>query len=1110
MGGKPMTPTPAEIQAIIARARTAEGQYNVNQGLIRVHTDQLPKLGAGYYWNQVDDPEFGAVLAPSKTPYSGLVTVSPNQIRDAFDVTERNKVVISSGAFLAGAGPTVAPGSGEYYRAFGAPEDFIRKVNSPEYKAQYASAAGASGAGPEQMARAKAASEAATQAERAGYSASESEKSQRIAIRNVTDEQAEVKAQQKEAAVQAARPPEVIKAPEVKAQSGDVVESDQAAVDFEAKHIKMADNKYLLISDWNQIPENYQHIGLTDGADAMNAAIESDNQAKTDALKKLEPYKTMRGEYPKGGAPFESYDTAPYDIREARSNGVDRETLNTAFGQKVVDKALESRPVTLTDAIDRFPGRPSQSDFVAQYYKDKGWGEAPTRGTVRNDQAVARLNEAENTYLRKYPPPQLSDFQAAALFDAGIDETVFGSTDTRTMTEGQRKSLTGYDSTIKQATLDYLAKYGVGPIVQQSVQNVIDAFTGYKTLTNPDAPTYAKVIVGALDLLIIATIVGRPVGAAASKVLSRVFSDETLGAIKSSPSVRAFGRVVTSESGEVSLNPFSKAGKEAFQRALVEKAAANEAAYKAGAERAIQQTEKMATGAKASSTVKTDVLPMTRAEDAAHWNEVYKQINADFKRLRTEKPPAPRPSQTYVSSSEDALRQPHRTPSEVRAAQIEASARETARINARDAAQSLVNQARMNEARYIAAATIAIQRMRDMLPNKAIQEAAKLDAGVLNAAISQSPETLAKAYTKADPATQAKIDTKLSAAVSDALAQGNATKAAALAKADTHSEAATRAIASTKSSTKAEVKGATKTETQGQTQGQTKAEAATKAIAATHALSQTKPQTKLVQTTKPFTGIQPATRQPPKPPVKPPPEKEQPPERGKRSPKRPRGKSTPAETEALIARAERDGAVTWKQGKFHGKPMYKLWVYPYGQKDFTTIDHVPKGANLVSGKGSAAKTAKVLIGKAPDSPKTVDIGAFLTTVSPADRTGKKIRLSFRPDPSNKPRQVESYHPVPQKPLETHRSASAGQIRLVKVHDDGDKTVRINNTLHVLTTDGKLFKEVRRPVRIVQPHSPARPRQGPQYSARKVGRQIYTNIGGHTAVSRHRIGQRRRR
>ena len=47
---------------------------------------------------------------------------------------------------------------------------------------------------------------------------------------------------------------------------------------FEAKHIKLADDKWVAIKDWNEIPEKYQSIGIRKGFDAMLSTIETDRK----------------------------------------------------------------------------------------------------------------------------------------------------------------------------------------------------------------------------------------------------------------------------------------------------------------------------------------------------------------------------------------------------------------------------------------------------------------------------------------------------------------------------------------------------------------------------------------------------------------------------------------------------------------------------------------------------------------------------------------------------------------------------------------------------------------------------------------------------------------
>lgn len=48
--------------------------------------------------------------------------------------------------------------------------------------------------------------------------------------------------------------------------------------DFEKNHIRLPDGNWIAIVDWNELPEKYQTIGLHQGFDAMDKAMESDRQ----------------------------------------------------------------------------------------------------------------------------------------------------------------------------------------------------------------------------------------------------------------------------------------------------------------------------------------------------------------------------------------------------------------------------------------------------------------------------------------------------------------------------------------------------------------------------------------------------------------------------------------------------------------------------------------------------------------------------------------------------------------------------------------------------------------------------------------------------------------
>ncbi len=75
-----------------------------------------------------------------------------------------------------------------------------------------------------------------------------------------------------------------------------------------------------------------------------------------------------------------------------------------------------------------------------------------------------------------------------------------------------------------------------------------------------------------------------------------------------------------------------------------------------------------------------------------------------------------------------------------------------------------------------------------------------------------------------------------------------------------------------------------------------------------------------------------------------------------------------------------------------------------------------------------------------------------------------------------------------------------QVQIIKQHDDGDLTIKQGKDTFVVTTDRRLFREVK------PPHG----RQLRSLPARliKSRRIIHTRIGTHTALSRHYLRHRR--
>ncbi len=1024
---------------------------------------RLPPLAPGYYWHPStmggDDNQ--ATVEINTIPTRPDERFEDFQIRYAHNIANQFRQGINQGSPT---GYSIAPGTNpDMLRAFGAPEDFVQRVQSPEYRSQRQTSQPSNE--PLRAAQYRVSSEEAI-ARELGRPRAELQYA-REELERLTAKPLAVKPPAT-ATIEVA-PPSIVSDKQV----GDGVNRGNM--------IDLGGGELISRDDWKDIPEKYQLIGLTRGAKAMNEAIEQDNASLKAAINSLRPFsRPVTGEKVEASRGVGFSPIAPdteYDIVAARKGGVDRGTLNLAFGQDAVDKALESHAISLTDAVDPIPDRPSESDFVASYFQGKGWGEPPSsRGTVRNTEEVGRLTEAQDAYLRKYPVPSLQEYQAAALYDAGVDESVFGSTSTRTATEGELRSISAYGPTLRKATDDYVAKYGVSPIIQQSAQNVLDAATGYKTITDPNAPAWARVGTVVLDLLIIESLLGRPLTSAATKAVKQSFSAETRREIFDYMSaVRQRAAIVAAdERGYVSLNPFEQGGKEAF--IPTPKGGTQPAKIVPQKPPTVMPTTREEAAAladlRASGMTDEQIANLTRQANRVRLQSVYDQINADLERARSGTPKEITPpkiiqstpketltvktstSTDYASLSEqkawlnkvnrqkqsedmrwleqfkknnldwrEQLKREVASPDFAQKRQVWQNLirQEVAKIGP-ESPSKLVAQAHANEARYNAGAAAAITQIKRMSdPNKALIHAANLDSGTLHAVITQAPATFTRAYSKADAITQAQINTKVSGALNPALQNNNAAKAHTLAQAETRAEAAAKALAMVQPQTRGATLAKSATKTEGQTKGSTLAKATTQAKVGTQAKADTN--IRPADATKPAQGIRSQPGTPTARATKSPVPTKPPPERGSKPPLITRAKKKAEQEKALIERASQDGALTWKQGKLNGKPMYKLWVYPYDPKDdMITVDHIPKGAHLVNGRFSAYQTAKVLRGKAPAEAKTADIGAFLATVSPTDRTRRKIRLSFTPDPTNK-----GHRPIRVIPATNLRSLQAGKV-----------------------------------------------------------------------------------
>jgi hypothetical protein len=114
-------------------------------------------------------------------------------------------------------------------------------------------------------------------------------------------------------------------------------------------------------------------------------------------------------------------------------------------------------------------------------------------------------------------------------------------------------------------------------------------------------------------------------------------------------------------------------------------------------------------------------------------------------------------------------------------------------------------------------------------------------------------------------------------------------------------------------------------------------------------------------------------------------------------------------------------AIAWKQGELHGKPLYKFWYQPYGQKDLINTLEPIQDVPYKEGIRSAYESAVVLFGgEIPEGIKrtmgVVNISAFRSP----DKT--KPILHFDEN-YNKPKTQRHSH------KELPRSASLGSVRV---------------------------------------------------------------------------------
>ncbi len=99
------------------------------------------------------------------------------------------------------------------------------------------------------------------------------------------------------------------------------------------------------------------------------------------------------------------------------------------------------------------------------------------------------------------------------------------------------------------------------------------------------------------------------------------------------------------------------------------------------------------------------------------------------------------------------------------------------------------------------------------------------------------------------------------------------------------------------------------------------------------------------------------------------------------------------------------GAITLKLGALHGEPVFHTLKQPYKKQSdlVTTVGVIPPGSTLITGKGSAQKTARLITGK--HGPARVDLDVGFQDLRITSR-GRNVKLDFTPDPFSRTR-----HPI---------------------------------------------------------------------------------------------------
>jgi len=197
--------------------------------------------------------------------------------------------------------------------------------------------------------------------------------------------------------------------PEVFNQLNEVAEKN-----FRETTVKLADNKYMLIKDFNELPDKYKSIGIRQGYTKMAKTMKSDlvrdvskaygeeyvfrtaKEQYDKTLKELEPFKvkepTARYEYPSGGAPFEYYENLKqYDLSAALRKGINPEALKQLFPPETIDKALE---------FNKEQERAAKQEML---YREQLWRNVRTQEVITGAKFRGIKGRERDDYVKEMP-----------------------------------------------------------------------------------------------------------------------------------------------------------------------------------------------------------------------------------------------------------------------------------------------------------------------------------------------------------------------------------------------------------------------------------------------------------------------------------------------------------------------------------------------------------------------------------------------------------------------------------------------------------------------------------------------------------------------------------